>query len=203
MRSVLFEHTARLSSPVHRLRTGIKLAGAVAAILAVVLTPFGRVWPLGVTAVLLLAAAALSRVPAAFLARRVLLLEPFVLGVALLSLFQPHGVVIFLGVLAKSTICLFAMVLLAAVTPVSDLLRFMRRMRVPSLLVTVIALMVRYLFVLVDEAGRLKRARASRTFARSRRQAWQSLASVTAQLFVRSSVRGERVYAAMRARGWQ
>lgn len=203
MRSALFEIAARLSSPVHRLPTGIKLAGALAAILAVVLTPFGRVWPLGMIAVLLLAAAALSRVPLAFLARRLLLLEPFVLGVASLSLFQPHGGMVFLTVLTRSTICLFAMVLLTAVTPFSDLLRFMRKARVPTLLVTVIALMVRYLFVLVNEGDRLRRARASRTFSRSRRQAWRSLASVTAQLFVRSSERGERVYAAMRARGWQ
>jgi cobalt/nickel transport system permease protein len=151
----------------------------------------------------LLVAASLSRTSPAFLVRRILLLEPFVLGVAVLSLFQPHGGTVFLNVFARSTICLFAMVLLTAVAPFSDLLRFMRKARVPSLLLTVIALMVRYLFVLVDEADRLKRARASRTFSRSRRQAWQSLASVTAQLLVRSSERGERVYAAMRARGWQ
>ena len=44
---------------------------------------------------------------------------------------------------------------------------------------------------------------ASRQGRGRHRQAWQSLASVTAQLFVRSSERGERVYAAMRARGWQ
>jgi cobalt/nickel transport system permease protein len=198
----LLDHAPHRSSPVHRLPTGIKLAGALAAILAVVLTPFGRAWPLGAVAVLLLIAAGLSRTPPAFLARRILLLEPFVLGVAALSLFQPHGGVVFLTVLTRSTICLFAMVLLTAVTPFSDLLRFMRKVRVPALLVTVIALMVRYLFVLVNEADRLRRARASRTFSRSRRQAWRSLASVTAQLFVRSSERGERVYAAMRARGW-
>lgn len=203
MRLVSPDRYGRLASPVHRLPTGVKLALTLAAILVVVLTPVGRFLAPALVAVLLLAAAAVSRVPPGFLARRFLMLAPFALGVSILSLFQPDGGMVFLSVLARSAVSLFAMVLFSAVTPFSDLLRLMRRARVPSLLVTVLALMARYLFVLVEESERLKRARASRTFLRSRRRTWMSLAEVAGQLFVRSSERGERVYAAMRARGWQ
>ncbi len=203
MRFALHDHAAGLTSPVHRLPAAVKLACALAVLLGVMLTPMGRWWPIGAAALVLAAAAALSRVPPASLGRRLLLVEPFALGVALLTLFQPQGGLVFLTVLAKSTLCLFAMVLFSATTPFSDLLRLMRRARVPALLVTVIALMVRYLFVLLDEAERLQRARASRSFTHSRRRRWTSLAEVAAQLFMRSSERGERVYAAMRARGWR
>jgi cobalt/nickel transport system permease protein len=203
VRLELLGRYSRLQSPVHRTKASAKLLLALAAVLAVVLTPVGSAWPLAAVALVLLAAAALSRIPPAQLGKRVLLLEPFALGVAALSVLQPHGAAVFLTVLAKSTLCLCAMVLFSAVTPFSDLLQLMRRARVPALMVTVLALMYRYLSVLLDEADRLKRARASRTFVRRRWLAWTSLASVAAQLFVRSSERGERIYAAMRARGWR
>jgi cobalt/nickel transport system permease protein len=63
--------------------------------------------------------------------------------------------------------------------------------------------MHRYLFVLLDESERMRRARASRTFQRQRRVRWNLLGSVVGQLFVRASERAERIYAAMCARGWK
>jgi cobalt/nickel transport system permease protein len=76
-------------------------------------------------------------------------------------------------------------------------------MRVPALLVTTLALMHRYLFVLLDESERMRRARSSRTFWRQRRARWRMLGTVVGQLFVRASERAERIYAAMCARGWK
>jgi cobalt/nickel transport system permease protein len=74
---------------------------------------------------------------------------------------------------------------------------------VPGLLVTTLALMHRYLFVLANEMERMRRARLSRTFTRRRRVRWQTLATVVGQLFVRASERAERIYDAMCARGWK
>jgi cobalt/nickel transport system permease protein len=69
--------------------------------------------------------------------------------------------------------------------------------------VTTLALLYRYLFVLVDEAERMHRARLARTFDRRRVSVWRMLGTVVGQLFVRSSERAERIYAAMCARGWR
>ena len=88
-------------------------------------------------------------------------------------------------------------------TPFTSILRVLKSVRVPGLLITTIALMHRYLFVLADEAERMRRARASRTFTRGRRWQWLALASVVGQLFVRASERAERIYNAMCARGWK
>jgi energy-coupling factor transporter transmembrane protein EcfT len=57
--------------------------------------------------------------------------------------------------------------------------------------------------VLVEEAERMRRARASRTFTRQRRARWQTLSTVVGQLFVRASERAEHIYDAMCARGWK
>ena len=95
------------------------------------------------------------------------------------------------------------MILLANSTPFSDLLDVLKRWRFPALLVTTLALMYRYLFLLIDEAERMSRARASRTFTARRRRSWQVLGTVVGQLGVRSTERAERIYSAMRARGWR
>ena len=200
MRHDYFDSHSRADSPVHRLPSGVKLGAALAVVLLVVLLPVraGLVFAAG-----LLAAAFCSRLPWGFLLKRLLLLEPFVLGMAVLALFQPNGGEMFFTIVTRSTLCLFTMVLLSNTTPFAELLRVLRRTRAPALLVTTLALMYRYLFVLVDEAERMHRARASRTFTRRRRHAWQNLGAVIGQLFVRSTERAERIYAAMCARGWE
>jgi cobalt/nickel transport system permease protein len=203
MRHDFLDRYSRLDSPIHRLRAALKLVAALALVLTVVLLPPSRLVFLGVESVGLLAIAWLSRIPWRFLVRRVILLEPFVLGAAMLALFQPGGWRLFLFLVAKCTLCLLVMVLLSNTTPFADLLHLLKAARVPALLVTTLSLMYRYLFVLVDEAQRMKRARMSRTFTPERTWAWRTMATVVSQLFIRSSERAERIYAAMCARGWR
>jgi len=144
-----------------------------------------------------------TRIPWKFVLGRLIMLEPFALGIAVMALFQENGIFIFLSLVVKSTLCLLTVILLSNTTPFSMLLASLKRFGVPELLVTILALMYRYLFVLIDEAERLSRARSSRTFSDSRLRRWHSLASLVGQLFVRSTERAERIYAAMSARGWK
>ncbi len=203
MRHDVLDRYSRLESPVHSLPAWLKLVVALSVVVGTALTPTYRGSYFGMITVLLAAWALASRVPLLFLVRRVLWLEPVVLGVAVLSLFQAGGMQIFLLMITKGTLCLITMVLLANTTPFAELLHVLRRMRVPALLVTTLALMYRYLFVLMDEAERMKRARASRTFAKPGFGSWKTLGTVIGQLFVRSTERAERIYAAMCARGWK
>ena len=191
------------SSAVHRLPAGAKLAAAVACILLIVLLPRTAWWAYAAIGALLVVLAFITRANLRQMLVRLLLLEPFVLGVALLALLRPGGVALFLSMLTKSTLCLACMILLTATTRFSDLLAVLWRIRVPSLLVTTLALMHRYLFVLLEEMERMQRARRSRTFVAGRSSAWRNSAQVAGQLFVRTSERAERVYLAMCARGWK
>ena len=151
----LLEPYQNRPSAIHRLPAAAKCAAAVAVVLVIVLLPRAA-WPAyGVSCAGLLVVAALSRIPPLHLASRLLLVEPFALGVALLSLFQPDGMRIFSATVTRSTLCLFAIVLLAATTRFSDILRVLLSARVPRLLVTTLALMHRYLFLLVDDHSRL------------------------------------------------
>ena len=203
MQHDFLDRYSRLNSPVHRLPAALKLAVALALVVTVLLVPCLH-WEFhGAIAAFLLIVAVISKIPRRFLIRRLLLLELFVLGVATMTLFQPGGGRLFVFLLVKCTLCLLIMVLLSNTTPFAELLRVLRAVRTPALLVTTLSLTYRYLFVLVDEAHRMKRARMCRTFAPRRRRGWETLASVVSQLFVRASERAERIYGAMRARGWK
>jgi len=191
---------------VHRLPTAVKLVTALAVVGAVVAWPPEHVVYLVVLAVLLVVVAALSRIPVGFIVRRLLLLEPLVLGVGLLAAFQPGGWRLLLVLMARCTLCLLSMILLANTTPFGEMLHLLRRIWVPGMLITTLALMYRYLFVLADERQRMVRARKCRTFQDGRAgkwRQWRTLATVISQLFLRASERAERIFAAMCARGWQ
>lgn len=190
-------------SVVHRLPALLKVSLAIACVLAIVLLPRAAWLAYAGVALALLAVAAASRIPLAALGRRLLVVEPFALGIALLAFVQPHGARIALTLLARSTLCLFGMVLLTSTTRFVDLLRALRQLRLPALLLTTLALMHRYLFLLFEEMSRLRRARRSRSFAIGRRRAWRTSANIASQLFVRTSERAERIYLAMAARGWK
>jgi cobalt/nickel transport system permease protein len=101
-------------------------------------------------------------------------------------------------------------ILLAATTRLPDILHALRHLKVPAVLVSILAFMYRYLFVLADEAARLLRARAARS-ARLPGQrgggalTWRArvAGNMVGQLFVRSLSRSDRVHQAMLARGYR
>ena len=194
---------AHRQSPVHRLPAALKLGVALAAIVGTVLAPLDFTgWFLGVAA-LLLAAIVLSGISPWFLFKRLLVLSPFVLGVALVNALQPASRAGWQGVAVRGGLCLLTVVLVSNTTPFGEILRVLKKVRVPGLLVTTMALMHRYLFVLADESERMRRARGSRTFTRQRHFYWRTLATVVGQLVIRASERAERIYDAMCARGWK
>ena len=203
MRHDFLDRYSRQDSPLHRVSAEAKLACAFGIVALTVAVPVTAVPYFAGLACALVAVTLVARIPFGYLGRRLLWMEPFVLGVGVLTLLQPEGWKVFLGIVVKSTLSLVTMVLLANTTPFAEVLRVLRRMRVPGLLATTLALMYRYLFVLVNEAERMHRARAARTFDRHRWHGWKTLGTVVGQLFVRSTERAERIYAAMLARGWK
>jgi len=188
---------------VGRVPPAAKLALAFAAVLLTVLLPRKPDPLYAVPAAILLGAVVACRVSPIYLLRRLLWAEFFILGIAILSLFSPETRPVCLAVLLKSNLCVTAMLLLTWTTPFHEILRVLRRLRLPAVMLATLALMSRYLPVLGEEARRMERARASRTYGGGRRVIWRSLATVLGQLFIRSADRAERIYLAMTARGWK
>jgi cobalt/nickel transport system permease protein len=100
-------------------------------------------------------------------------------------------------------------IVFAATTPFPDILLAMRALKIPRLLVGLFGLMWRYMFVMADEAIRLMRARSARSGSIEGAKSGGSIAwrakvtgGMAGNLFVRSLDRGDRIYAAMAARGY-
>ena len=172
-------------------------------IVATTLLPSPTDWLYCAPASLLLCLWLASRMSIIFALRRLLVAEFFILGIALLALFTPSARPLFISAIIKSNLCVLTLLVLIWTTPFSQILQVFRRLRLPTVMLTTLALMYRYLPVLAEESRRMTRARASRTFSRSHRLAWRSLTAIIGQLFVRSAERAERIYLAMCSRGWK
>jgi cobalt/nickel transport system permease protein len=203
MRHDFFDRFSRLDSPIHHLPSSLKLLFSLGIIFTAVMVPMYYRWVFFAFFTILILVSFMSRIPWRFIGGRILFLEPFALGIAVMSLFQHNGLAIFLSILIKSTFCLFTIILFSNTTPFSEILILLRRIGIPALLITILALTYRYLFVLIDEAVRLRRARNSRMFVIRRSRIWLSLTSLMGQLFIRSTERSERIYTAMISRGWK
>jgi cobalt/nickel transport system permease protein len=194
---------SRADSPIHRLPATVKMASALLFISIAVMAPLRTAFLFPVLALSALLVAALSRIPVLFILKRLLVFEPFVVIIAAVSLLQPGGGMKFVSIIIKSTLSLTAMLLVSNTTPFTEVLGVLRRIHTPPVFVTLIALMYRYIFVLIDETQRMRRARLSRTFVKARARSWRSASIIIGQLFLRSTERAERIFAAMSARGWR
>jgi cobalt/nickel transport system permease protein len=194
---------SRRPSALQRASPRLKLAVMVALLIGTVLLPRRPDFLYCLPAAILLVLWPISRMPISYALRRLLMVQVFILGIALLTLLRPSEAPIFVSAFLKSNLCVLAMLLLTWTTPFYDILQELRRLRLPSVMLTTLALMYRYLPVLAEESRRMQRGRASRTYSRRKRLAWGNITNIVAQLFIRSADRAERIYLAMCARGWK
>jgi cobalt/nickel transport system permease protein len=172
---------------IHRLDPRAKLLFFVPLVVVISVTPEAWAPTLVGYAALLIAVALAARLPLAYLAKRLLLVLPFVLAVVVFLPFIREGrevaqvplfglelVVTREGlaaagsVLAKALLSAFALMLLVSTTRFDHLLRALEDCRVPRSLVIILSFLYRYLYLLIEEAQSMKRAREARTVRRVR-----------------------------------
>ena len=197
-----------LLGPLHRVDPRAKLLATVAFVVGVVATPPGSWRLLAAEGLGLAFVVGLSGVPTLALIRRWL---GFLVLVGFLAVVVATGhpdrarlgvVAVAVAIVAKNSLAFLAMMVLVHVTPFRTLLAAMGRLGLPPLIVSTLQFMERQSFILVDELHRMVQARRSRTFRRSSRLDFGLAAGLIGMLFLRSFERGERVHAAMLARGW-
>jgi cobalt/nickel transport system permease protein len=208
MRLDFLERYCERDGPLQRLDPRVKLVATLAFVVLVVATPVGWWPPLVAEALVLAFVVGLSGVPPRMLASRWLGFLALV-GFLALMVAPAHprraelGVgTVLASILAKNSLAFLATLVLVNVTPFRKVLDGMRRLGMPLVLVATLQFMYRYLHVLAEELERMVLARRARTFRRSGRLDWGLLTNLIGVLFVRAFERGERVHAAMIARGW-
>ncbi len=203
------------SGPMHNLPPEAKLVGLVAFVVAVALTPRDAPAGFAVDAVVLAAVVAWAGIRPFVVMSRLTVIAPFVAFALALPFVGDGDTVDVLGIelstdglramgsiIAKATLGAAAAIVVASTTPVSALVVGLSRLRVPSLFVGIVAFMFRYLDLVTEDLGRMRRAMVAR--GHDPRWLWQArpIANSAGTLFVRTYERGERIHGAMLARGF-
>ncbi|HIK55339.1 MAG TPA: cobalt ECF transporter T component CbiQ [Synechococcales cyanobacterium M55_K2018_004] len=204
-------------SPWHCLNPASRIVCAVLLAFATALTPHGRWLTWAIYAVALTIALLISRVTLTTLLRRVSVEFLFVGVVLLGTLFHPegevlwqwgwlrvttHGLAVLGSVMLKALLSLLVLNLLVMTTAIPALLNGLLALRVPPLLVAILAAMSRYISVLVEESNAMRRAAAARNLFMGDRQTRLVTGNIIGSLFIRTVDRGERIHRAMLSRGY-
>ncbi len=209
---------SKRATPWHTLAPHTRLLCALLIVFAIVLTANGHWWTWAIYGLALLGLVLLSRVTLLVLLKRVAVESVFISVVLLGTLFREGGRVLWawgplkittagltiLGsVTFKALLSLLVLNVLTLTTSIPALLNALLILRTPPLLVAILASMYRYINVLIGEFNAMRRAAESRNLMGSNR--WQRLVvgNMMGALFIRTYERGERVYQAMLARGYQ
>lgn len=205
-------------TPWHSLAPRTRLLCALLSVFAIALTPNGHWWTWAIYALAVLFVILVSRVTLKALAQRVAVEFAFVGVVLVGTLFRSGGKLIWawgpfqittvgltvLGsVTLKALLSLLILNVLTLTTSIPALLHALVALRVPPLLVAILAAMYRYIGVLITEFNSMRRAALSRNLMASKR--WQRLVigNTIGALFIRTYERGDRIYQAMLSRGYQ
>ncbi len=206
-----------LLSPMHALDPRAKIVALLSFLFIVIFTPIVQTQKFVFYGALIFSLVIISRVPFRFVLKRSLIIIPFVGLVAIGLPFLGDGggslnfdifsttqsaLLIFVNVLVKSWLCVLAMIVLTSTTPFSKLMNGFQRLKMPTVYVMIISFMYRFIFILEDELERMSRARSARTFSQTWMQKVKAIGGIIGNLFVRSYERGERIYTAMRSRGF-
>ncbi|HML50784.1 MAG TPA: cobalt ECF transporter T component CbiQ [Propionicimonas sp.] len=201
--------------PLHRLPAQVKVMALVGFVCCVVATPAHLLWPyLGQVAVLAVVVAIAGLSPLRLM--RGLAIElPFVAFALAMPFLATGPTTSVAGVavsiaglwgaatlLAKSTVSVFAALILASTTRPHEFVAGLQRLHLPGTLTEILGFMVRYLDVIRGQWRQMTIARASRGFRARDPRSWRSLSGAVGSGFIRAYERGERVHLAMLSRGY-
>lgn len=207
---------ASLDSLLHRFDPRAKIIAFLFLIFSVVLVPDLKIALIGLLFAIFLLV--LSKIPLAFVLNYLKWVAAFILSFFVILAFTVPGEEIarfyFLSITAEglytgSLITLRAFSAVILIFPMIGTMRFdttikaLNKLKFPNSLVQMLMFTYRYIFVFVDEFQRIWTAMESRGFKlRTTFYALGAIGKAMGMLFVRSYERAERVYNAMRSRGY-
>lgn len=214
---------AHLKSWLHQWEPRYKLIGLMALMFAFALVKNWVLIPfmVAVTGVLY----ALSRLPLSFWSTRIRYPGLFLVGVIALLPFtsgqtvlwnwgwlavRQEGVTAAVLITSRFLSILTLSLILFGTTPFLTMVKTMRSLGLPPILADMLLLSYRYLFEIAGNLLQMRRSMGLRGFQRQRRHRWRllslrdlnQLASLVGTLLIRSYEQAERIYKAMRLRGY-
>ncbi|MCK9227979.1 MAG: cobalt ECF transporter T component CbiQ [Syntrophorhabdaceae bacterium] len=157
----------------------------------------------------------IGEIPFMLIFRKVILVSPFAVFIGIFNplldsgqvfIFQGLAISVgwlsFFSILIRFTLTVSTTLLLIATTSFPGVCHGLRQLGLPSLFVSQLSFLYRYIFVLMEETMRIVRARNMRSYG-ERGKDMRILVRIAGMLFIRTVERAERIYSAMLSRGFQ
>ncbi len=207
------EQLSSNDSVIHGVHPLVKMASTLVYIVCIV--SFDRLALFNLTPYIFYPVIALSlaEIPYAMILKRVWIALPFCLFAGLSNVLLETSTVAMIGYIAVSAgvmsllamvfrtlLCVSAVLILVAVTPFAELTGQMRRLHIPNILVSLFEMTYRYIGTLLSEAFSMFTAYKLRSNHKGLEMRY--MGSFVGQLFIRSFDRAERIYHAMKCRGY-
>ena len=219
MHHAYIDKFAYQDSAIHRLDSRIKFIVVLVFTAVVISLPRTSLSILACYAIGPFAVLVWANIPLRFVFKQTLLVSPFVLVLALsCPLYDKTPVIVGFGpflwqssvgwlrcfvILGKFTVTMLALIGLVSTTRFNDLLAGLQRLGLPRLLIIQLGFLYRYIFVLIDRAHHILRARAGRKLrSLGFRAELKNAAAMLGSLLVRSIDTAEHINIAMQARGF-
>jgi len=216
--SLLNHHRYRQSTVLSSLKSD-EFAIVIVPILLLFILSVVSVEKFNITAVLVYGAFPLFsviafRLPLKRIFYRLVMLSPFILIMAAANPFfdrqefgvvagatLTNGMVSGLVIVAKSFVIISSMLVFSMCIQFTSLCKVLHLLHVPNVFITQLLLLNRYLFLLVDEARGMQRARSMRSFD-GNGKGFFITAKLIGSLLLRTTVHADNIYRAMLARGF-
>lgn len=156
----------------------------------------------------------LAEIPTLYLLKKLFVVSLFAFMVGILNpvldreiMCYFHGIPIsggwlsFISIMLRFFLTAGTALLLLMTTGMYDISKGLEKLKVPKVFVMQLFFLCRYLFVLTDEVARLVKARDARSFGR-KGSSLRVFNNLLSSLLMRSIDRSERIYTAMRCRGF-
>lgn len=205
---------AHANSPIHRLDARAKVL--VTIIFCSTIISFGRYDLSALLPFFVFPAAIIARgnLPPLLIAKKIALLCPFVLIVAIFNPILDRGIgaqlgpvvissgwISFCSILVRSILTVGAGLILVGVTGFTSICRALEKFGIPQAFAVQLLFLYRYIFVLAEEGNRVSRARELRSCGKNG-LGMKSYSSMIGYLLLRTWSRAERIHMAMLARGF-
>ncbi len=219
MHHAYIDKFAYQDSPIHRLDSRVKFIVVLVFTAVVISLPRTSLSIVVCYAVGPFTILVLGGIPLRFAFKHILLVSPFVLVLALSCplydrtldtvAFGPFNWQTSVGwmrcftILGKFVVTMLALIGLVSTTRFNDLLAGLQRLGVPKLLVIQLGFLYRYIFVLIDRAHHILRARAGRKLrSLGFKTELRTASAMLGSLFIRSIDTAEHINIAMQGRGF-
>jgi len=193
------EHQSQKSAPLQKMPAGIKMIlTLVFVVLCISISPEQWLF-FAIAGVAILGLLLLAKIPWSIVKRRVLSIAPVLMLFAVSNLFQ-NRYDLFFSVIFKGLYCVMLVTILMGVTSRDDLRETLIAWHIPKAFVVQLALMMRYIYVFLDEGSVMLSAYQLRS-GQHKGVDLRDTGPFLGSMILRSLDHGEKIYDAIMCRG--